>query len=78
MRHFSLENYFDAICGATMDRNTAQTRAKSSPIALRTIGVTGTQGIVMVGDPEHDVKGAAPQRFALHRCCVWVWALLKN
>lgn len=58
MQHFSLENYFDAICGATMDE-TRTDKGEVIAYALRTIGVTGTQGIVMVGDREHDVKGAA-------------------
>lgn len=58
MQHFSLENYFDAICGATMDE-TRTDKGEVIAYALRTIGATGTQGIVMVGDREHDVKGAA-------------------
>lgn len=58
MQHFSLENYFDAICGATMDE-TRTDKGEVIAYALRTIGATSTQGIVMVGDREHDVKGAA-------------------
>lgn len=58
MRYFSLENYFDAICGATMDE-TRTNKGEVIAYALRTIGATGAQGIVMVGDREHDVKGAA-------------------
>lgn len=58
MAHFSLEAYFDAICGATID----ETRTDKGDViayALQTAGISSTEGVVMVGDREHDVKGAA-------------------
>lgn len=58
MEHFSLESYFDAICGATMDE-TRTDKGEVIAYALQTAGITQLQGVVMVGDREHDVKGAA-------------------
>ena len=58
MEHFSLEGYFDAICGATMDE-TRTDKGEVIAYALQTAGITPRQGVVMVGDREHDVKGAA-------------------
>lgn len=58
MEHFSLDQYFDAICGATID----ETRTDKGDViayALQTAGISSTEGVVMVGDREHDVKGAA-------------------
>lgn len=58
MEHFSLDGYFDAICGAASD----ETRTDKGDViayALETAGITRTEGVVMVGDREHDVKGAA-------------------
>lgn len=57
MEHFSLERYFDAICGATID----ETRTDKGDViayALRTAGIADLRRTVMVGDREHDVKGA--------------------
>lgn len=58
MEHFSLDQYFDAICGATID----ETRTDKGDViayALQTAGIASTERVVMVGDREHDVKGAA-------------------
>lgn len=58
MEHFSLDGYFDAICGATID----ETRTDKGDViayALQTAGITNLEKVVMVGDREHDVKGAA-------------------
>ena len=58
MEHFSLEGYFDAICGATIDERRTD-KGDVIAYALETAGVTDLQHTVMVGDREHDVKGAA-------------------
>lgn len=58
MEHFSLESYFDAICGASMDESRSD-KDEVIAYALRTAGVTDLHHAVMVGDREHDVKGAA-------------------
>lgn len=58
MQHFSLECYFDAICGASMDESRAD-KGEVIAYALRTAGITDLDHVVMVGDREHDVKGAA-------------------
>lgn len=58
MEHFSLEGYFDAICGATIDERRTD-KGDVIAYALETAGVTDLRHTVMVGDREHDVKGAA-------------------
>lgn len=58
MEHFSLDRYFDAICGATLDE-TRTDKAEVVAYALTTAGITDLRKAVMVGDREHDVKGAA-------------------
>lgn len=58
LEHFSLAGYFDAICGATMDE-TRTDKGEVIAYALQTAGITQREGVVMVGDREHDVKGAA-------------------
>jgi phosphoglycolate phosphatase len=63
LEHFSLARHFEVIAGAG-DGGTGR-RAKVDVIehALRGLGVEptagGTAGVVMVGDREHDVHGAA-------------------
>ena len=57
MAHFSLEDCFDAICGASLDESRAD-KGEVIAYALRTAGVQDLQNVVMVGDREHDVKGA--------------------
>lgn len=63
--HFGLAEYFEFIGGASND---GTRRAKPDVIAhsLRNLGITateasagGTQGVLMVGDRDHDVHGAA-------------------
>lgn len=58
MEHFALEGYFDAICGASMDESRSD-KGEVIAYALRTAGITDLDHVVMVGDREHDVKGAA-------------------
>ncbi|WP_016880005.1 MULTISPECIES: HAD-IA family hydrolase [unclassified Rhodococcus (in: high G+C Gram-positive bacteria)] len=62
LEHFELAQYFEFIGGASDD---GSRRAKSDVIAhsLRNLGVTATEGatpdVLMVGDRDHDVLGAA-------------------
>ena len=54
--HFSLDKYFEAVCGAAMD----ETRTEKADVlryALETLGATAEESL-MVGDREHDVLGA--------------------
>ena len=60
MAHFSLEDCFDAICGASLDESRAD-KGEVIAYALRTAGVQDLQNVVMVGDREHDVYGAEEQ-----------------
>ena len=62
LEHFGLDGYFEFIGGASLD---GRRRAKSDVIAhtLRAMGTTasqaGTPDVLMIGDREHDVRGAA-------------------
>lgn len=58
LEHFALAQYFDAICGATLDERRTD-KAGVIAYALQTAHITNTADTVMVGDREHDVKGAA-------------------
>lgn len=57
--HFHLDQYFEAVCGATADEKRVK---KSDVIAytLETLGITQEQkaSVLMVGDREHDILGA--------------------
>lgn len=57
MAHFDLEQYFTAICGATLDE-TRTDKAEVIAYALDTANITDKGSVVMVGDREHDVIGA--------------------
>ena len=58
LQHFHLDPYFDFIAGATMD----ESRSKKEDViryALEQLGITDASRVLMVGDREQDVKGAA-------------------
>lgn len=57
LEHFHLDQYFEDICGATMDGSRS---AKEEVIryALDKNGITDYSKVVMVGDREHDIEGA--------------------
>lgn len=55
LEHFDLAQYFELICGASMDL-TRNTKADVIAYLLELCG--GTQNAVMVGDTEFDVLGA--------------------
>ncbi len=58
LKHFDLYRYFDFVAGASMD----ETRNKKPDVisyALENLGFPDTKEILMVGDREYDVLGAA-------------------
>lgn len=58
LKYFKLADYFDLIAGATLD----ETRLKKSQVleyAIEKCGITDTSEILMVGDRNFDVLGAA-------------------
>lgn len=57
LEHFHLSQYFDYVCGASMDEK----RVKKGEVigyALERAGIRQADEAVMVGDREHDVMGA--------------------
>lgn len=55
--HFKLKDYFDDICGASLD-DTRLTKEAVIRYALEKNGITDYSRVVMVGDRKHDVIGA--------------------
>ena len=56
--HFGIAEYFDCIAGAAMDETRTQ-KWEVIEYALERCGVTDRVRVLMVGDREHDVLGAA-------------------
>jgi phosphoglycolate phosphatase len=55
LKHFDLDNYFDMICGATMDTS----RTNKEAVIEYLIRENGkTDNMIMVGDTKFDVLGA--------------------
>jgi len=57
LAYFHIDGYFDFVAGASMD-SSRNKKADVIAYALRSISAEGTEGIVMVGDREHDILGA--------------------
>ena len=56
LKHFELDKYFDHICGATMDTS----RSSKEAVIGYLLEKNGTaEDMIMVGDTEFDVSGAA-------------------
>lgn len=55
--HFGFAQYFDAICGSTMDQ-TRSTKASVIEYALERNKIQDKRMVLMVGDREHDIFGA--------------------
>lgn len=56
LKHFELDKYFDSICGATMDTS----RTSKDAVIGYLLENNGTaENMIMVGDTEFDVLGAA-------------------
>ena len=56
--HFGIAQYFDCIAGAAMDETRTQ-KWEVIEYALGRCGITDRSAVLMVGDREHDVRGAA-------------------
>ncbi|MBP1755782.1 MAG: hypothetical protein H6Q59_2180 [Firmicutes bacterium] len=57
LEHFRLDQYFDDICGATMDGSRSE-KEDVIRYALRKNGITDLSKVVMIGDRKHDIEGA--------------------
>ena len=58
LEHLGLAKCFDLIAGATMDESRNQ-KDKVIKYALEMLGITDVSRVIMIGDREHDVIGAA-------------------
>ena len=58
LEHFGLAQYFEDICGATMDSSRSE-KADVIRYALEKNYITELEEAVMVGDREHDIFGAS-------------------
>ena len=65
LEHFSLDKYFELICGATMDEKRVK-KADIISYALASAGVTDEKNdsVIMVGDRLHDVEGARANKIS--------------
>ena len=57
LNHFGLNEYFDTICGAELDGSRSD-KVELINAALKQIGFTDKNEVVMVGDRFYDIKGA--------------------
>lgn len=57
LEHFSLDSYFERICGSTLDGKIT-TKGQVIHSVLEQTGIEHLKEMVMVGDREHDVLGA--------------------
>jgi len=57
LQHFNLLPYFDRVCGSNMDGSRAK-KAEVISYALSGYPEVPLRGSVMIGDREHDIKGA--------------------
>lgn len=55
--YFEIDSYFDLIAGSNLD-NTRSKKAQVIEYALETLGILDRAHAVMIGDREHDIKGA--------------------
>lgn len=59
MKHFGLDRYFTALCGADDYAQNRSTKEEVVRYALEQNGITDTTEVIMVGDRKYDVAGAA-------------------
>lgn len=57
LRHFELYDYFDFVAGATMN-DVRNKKADIIKYALENCNISDKASAVMIGDREHDIKGA--------------------
>lgn len=58
MEHFGLDKYFDCMCGSTLDGRIS-TKADVIREALRRNEISDMKNVLMIGDRQHDILGAA-------------------
>ncbi len=58
VRRFGIDGYFDGVYGASMDLKRS-TKTEVIEYALESLGIADTSKVLMVGDREYDVLGAA-------------------
>ena len=58
LEHFELDRYFDFLAGATMDSSRVK-KADVISYALQQCNIKDISEVIMIGDREHDVLGAA-------------------
>ncbi len=58
LEHFSLDGYFDFVAGATLDSSRVE-KADVIEYAFENCGIKDVSNVVMIGDREYDVYGAA-------------------
>lgn len=58
LEHFHIEKYFDFVVGSNMDGSRSK-KAEVLTYALKQMEITDKSPVVMVGDREHDIFGAA-------------------
>ena len=63
LEHFHLDGYFDLVAGATMDGSRSK-KADVIRYALECLGITDRSKVLMVGDRDQDVLGAAANKIA--------------
>ena len=57
LNHFGLDEYFDVICGSELDGSRSD-KVELINFALKQVGFTDKNEVVMVGDRFYDIKGA--------------------
>ena len=58
LEYFKLAPYFSLICGAPINNNAGGKKADIIRNALQRADISDLSGIIMIGDREHDIKGA--------------------
>ena len=58
LEHFSLNGFFDFLAGATMDSSRVK-KADVIAYAMKECDISDVSDVIMIGDREHDVLGAA-------------------
>lgn len=57
LKHFGIYEYFDFIAASTMDEKRTG-KAEVITYAIESLGITDKSEVLMIGDREHDIKGA--------------------
>lgn len=57
LKHFGIFEYFDFVAASTMDEKRTS-KAEVIAYALESLNITDKSEVLMIGDREHDIKGA--------------------